>query len=112
MLELHGTTHETVCVACGDVRDRRRFQLELRTLNPSFAEAVDASERKALVKEKEKRFMNETRPDGDVELANASLAMGDFVVPRCRRCGGGPVKPRVVFFGDAVSRRRIARRPP
>ena len=23
-------------------------------------------------------------------------------MPRCRACGGGPLKPRVVFFGDAV----------
>lgn len=100
-LELHGTTHETVCVACGDVRDRRRFQQELRTLNPRFTEAVDASERNA--HGKEKSFMTKTRPDGDVELANASAAIvNDFVVPRCARCGGGPVKPRVVFFGDAV----------
>jgi NAD-dependent deacetylase sirtuin 4 len=24
------------------------------------------------------------------------------VVPKCKACGGGPLKPKVVFFGDSV----------
>ena len=87
-LELHGTTHEVICVACGETRRRRRFQLELRDANPKFiaSPATNAENR---------------RPDGDVEL-DRDQSVGDFVVPRCRACGGGPLKPRVVFFGDAV----------
>ena len=87
-LELHGTTHEVICVACGDARRRRRFQLELRDANPTFAHPATNAENR--------------RPDGDVELDLDRGNRGDFVVPRCARCGGGPVKPRVVFFGDAV----------
>ena len=91
-LELHGTTHEVVCVACGDVRHRRRFQLELRDANPAFAVSAAVSETSF--------SENKTRPDGDVELAAA--AYETFVVPDCRACGAGPLKPRVVFFGDSV----------
>ena len=102
-LELHGTTHEVICVACGDARRRRRFQLELRDANPTFAEATNAS----ISRDSDgKQTTNEggrplRRPDGDVEL-DRDRGVGDFVVPRCRACGGGPLKPRVVFFGDAV----------
>ena len=91
-LELHGTTHEVVCVACGNTRHRRRFQLELRDANPAFAVSETVAGR--LSSEKK------TRPDGDVELA--ADAYETFVVPDCRACGAGPLKPRVVFFGDAV----------
>ena len=43
-----------------------------------------------------------TRPDGDVELDGEAVV--DFIVPPCRECGGGPLKPAVVFFGDSVPR--------
>ena len=39
-------------------------------------------------------------PQRAVELAAA--AYETFVVPDCRACGAGPLKPRVVFFGDSV----------
>jgi NAD-dependent deacetylase sirtuin 4 len=43
-----------------------------------------------------------TRPDGDVELDGQAVV--DFIVPPCRECGSGPLKPAVVFFGDSVPR--------
>ena len=103
-LELHGTTHEVICVACGDARRRRRFQLELRDANPTLVpEATNADDKhgKQTTNETERPEIFRRRPDGDVEL-DRDRGVGDFVVPRCRACGGGPLKPRVVFFGDAV----------
>jgi NAD-dependent SIR2 family protein deacetylase len=40
-------------------------------------------------------------PDGDADLSDDAIA--GFQVPACLRCGG-PLKPRVVFFGENVAR--------
>ena len=40
MLELHGTTHEVVCMSCGDVSPREPFQRLLASMNPGVARAV------------------------------------------------------------------------
>ena len=47
-----------------------------------------------------------TRPDGDVELADAGH---NFKVPQCSSCGGDRLKPDVVFFGDSVPKDRVDR---
>ena len=113
VLELHGSTHDVQCLACGAVSCRRRLQRRLADLNPRLAAAADdaidprsgeapyddgatppsgglASETPNL----------RTRPDGDVELDGALVV--DFVVPPCEKCKHGPLKPAVVFFGDGV----------
>lgn len=41
VLELHGTTHEVVCMACGDVTPRRALQRQMACLNPGLASAAD-----------------------------------------------------------------------
>jgi NAD-dependent SIR2 family protein deacetylase len=43
-------------------------------------------------------------PDGDADLGDDQV--GDFRVVPCADCGG-ILKPDVVFFGEAVSRRRV-----
>ena len=44
-------------------------------------------------------------PDGDADLADADL--DGFVMVACPRCGGGPLKPDVVFFGENVPKDRV-----
>ena len=129
VLELHGTTHEVVCMSCGDVTPRRAMQRKMAMLNPSLAAAadaaVDAAEARGVkapyddgVTPKTSSFSSSsgspssspgggagsslrTRPDGDVELDGEAVV--DFAVPSCEACdAGGPLKPAVVFFGDSV----------
>lgn len=40
VLELHGTTHEVICMSCGDVSPREPFQRLLASMNPGVARAV------------------------------------------------------------------------
>jgi NAD-dependent SIR2 family protein deacetylase len=89
VVELHGGLDRTVCLACGDVADRAALDVRLREANPGFRpEATD-----------------EVNPDGDVELPDEAL--DGFVMVDCLACGGGPLKPDVVFFGETVPRDRV-----
>jgi NAD-dependent SIR2 family protein deacetylase len=90
VVELHGGLDRTVCLACGDVADRAELDARLRAANPGFGPRTD-----------------EVNPDGDVELAEEVL--DQFVMVDCRACGGGPLKPDVVFFGETVPRDRVDR---
>jgi NAD-dependent SIR2 family protein deacetylase len=91
VVELHGGLDRTVCLACGDVADRAALDVRLREANPGFR--PDAGD--------------EVNPDGDVELPEEAL--DGFVMVDCLACGGGPLKPDVVFFGEAVPRDRVDR---
>jgi NAD-dependent SIR2 family protein deacetylase len=89
VVELHGGLDRTVCLACGDVADRAALDVRLRAVNPGFGpDAID-----------------EVNPDGDVELPDEAL--DGFVMVDCLACGGGPLKPDVVFFGETVPRDRV-----
>ncbi|MCF6734643.1 NAD-dependent protein deacetylase [Blastococcus sp. KM273129] len=89
VLELHGGLDRTVCLACGDVASRAALDLRLRAANPGFRpEPTD-----------------EVNPDGDVKLPEEAL--DGFVMVDCLACGGGPLKPDVVFFGETVPRDRV-----
>jgi NAD-dependent SIR2 family protein deacetylase len=89
VVELHGGLDRTVCLACGDVADRAALDVRLRTANPGFRpDAADG-----------------VNPDGDVELPDEAL--DGFVMVDCLACGGGPLKPDVVFFGETVPRDRV-----
>jgi NAD-dependent SIR2 family protein deacetylase len=91
VVELHGGLDRTVCLACGDVAERAELDVRLRAANPGFRpEATD-----------------EVNPDGDVELPEEAL--DGFVMVDCLTCGGGPLKPDVVFFGETVPRDRVDR---
>ncbi|MGY1854972.1 NAD-dependent protein deacetylase [Modestobacter sp. SYSU DS0290] len=89
VLELHGGLDRTICLACGDVADRAELDARLRAVNPGFRPEVT----------------DEVNPDGDVELPDEALA--GFVMVDCLACGGGPLKPDVVFFGETVPRDRV-----
>jgi len=91
VVELHGGLNRTVCLGCGDVADRAALDVRLRAANPGFRpEPTD-----------------EVNPDGDVELPEEAL--DGFVMVDCLACGGGPLKPDVVFFGETVPRDRVDR---
>jgi NAD-dependent SIR2 family protein deacetylase len=88
VVELHGGLDRTVCLACGDVASRGELHRRLREANPGFGPRVD-----------------EVNPDGDAELPDEVL--DGFVMVECTACGGGPLKPDVVFFGETVPRDRV-----
>lgn len=87
-LELHGTLHEVVCLACGALEPRASVHARMMARNPGFDAHVRG-----------------LAPDGDVDLDADAIHTFDVAV--CRRCGG-PLKPRVVFFGGAVPRSTVA----
>ncbi len=90
VVELHGGLDRTVCLACGHVADRGELDERLRAVNPDFGPRVD-----------------EVNPDGDAELPDEVL--DGFSMVDCLACGGGPLKPDVVFFGETVPRDRVER---
>jgi NAD-dependent SIR2 family protein deacetylase len=90
VLELHGGLDRTVCLGCGDVAGRAALDERLRAANPAFGPRTD-----------------EVNPDGDAELPDEVL--DGFVMVGCLACGGGPLKPDVVFFGETVPRERVDR---
>jgi NAD-dependent SIR2 family protein deacetylase len=90
VIELHGGLDRTVCLGCGERAPRRDLDERLRAANPGFGAIVD-----------------EVNPDGDVELSDDELV--DFRMVDCTPCGGGPLKPDVVFFGENVPRERVER---
>jgi NAD-dependent SIR2 family protein deacetylase len=88
VVELHGGLDRTICLGCGDVADRSELDERLRAANPDFGPRVD-----------------EVNPDGDAEVPDEVL--DGFVMVDCLACGGGPLKPDVVFFGETVPRDRV-----
>jgi NAD-dependent SIR2 family protein deacetylase len=88
VVELHGGLDRTVCLGCGDLAPRAELDERLRAVNPYFGPRTD-----------------EVNPDGDAELPDDAL--DGFVMVDCTACGGGPLKPDVVFFGETVPRHRV-----
>lgn len=86
-LELHGTLHEVVCLACGALEGREFVHRRMVERNRGFV-----AEGRGIA------------PDGDVDLDVATAQR--FITAGCRRCGG-PLKPHVVFFGGSVPRRVV-----
>jgi NAD-dependent SIR2 family protein deacetylase len=82
--ELHGALAEVHCLACHTLETRSDLQTRMRLENPNW---IDGPTPMA--------------PDGDAELAPELVDR--FVAPTCLACGG-PMKPRVVFFGENVAR--------
>lgn len=87
--ELHGALDEVVCLGCGALEPRDALQVRITALNPGYLDRLAPM-----------------APDGDAELASEEIER--FVVPTCTRCGG-PLKPRVVFFGENVPRALVER---
>ncbi|GAA5851555.1 hypothetical protein JCM8547_001132 [Rhodosporidiobolus lusitaniae] len=92
ILELHGTLRHAHCLSCHTPTGRDAFQDRLNELNPRWWEyqrEVEAGARE-----------EKLNPDGDIELGDG-VKYEEFKVPACDHCGG-PMKPRVVFFGENV----------
>jgi NAD-dependent SIR2 family protein deacetylase len=87
VVELHGRIDQVVCLDCDARTGRGLLQQRLAALNRGFTPA-----RVRLL------------PDGDVDLEDTA----DFVVAGCELCGG-VLKPDVVFFGENVPVKRVAR---
>lgn len=103
-IELHGTTHETICLHCKNVTDRHNFQERLRVLNPEWASEVEALEKG--VPGSDSSFGTKQRPDGDVEIGEEFWSRENFKIPACEICDG-TLKPNVVFFGDNLPKERV-----
>lgn len=88
VVEIHGRLSEVACLECGQAVDRDELQLRLQALNPDWHPEVLGY-----------------NPDGDAELD--SSAYPGFQVADCHSCGG-PLKPKVVFFGESVPAERLA----
>jgi NAD-dependent SIR2 family protein deacetylase len=86
--ELHGGLDRVVCLGCGQFEGRTNLGERLRGANPGFGGRAES-----------------VNPDGDVELPDDAL--DDFRMVDCLCCGGGPLKPDVVFFGETVPRERV-----
>jgi NAD-dependent deacetylase sirtuin 4 len=97
VLELHGTTHEVVCLTCKASTTREEMQRLLARYNASSVHGVLRSSTDADTN------AHQQRPDGDVEVKGQG-----FLVPPCPACGG-ILKPDVVFFGDSVPKDRSQR---
>ncbi|MFB7172464.1 NAD-dependent protein deacetylase [Streptomyces sp. NPDC056254] len=89
VVELHGSLDRVVCLSCGAYCPRRDLARRLEEVNAGFGPAA-----------------SRLNPDGDADLTDEQV--GDFRVVPCARCGG-VLKPDVVFFGEAVPPRRVAR---
>jgi NAD+-dependent protein deacetylase sirtuin 4 len=84
VIELHGALAEVACLECGAVEPRASLQQRLLARNPGWL-----------------TFAAELAPDGDADLPAEQVARFDVV--SCLGCDG-PLKPRVVFFGESVPR--------
>lgn len=82
VIELHGNVTRVACLECKADFPRRDVQAWLEHANPRLAHRL-----------------------GSRDLEEATL--DNFQIPECPSCGG-ILKPRAIFFGDAVPRERIA----
>ena len=82
VIELHGSMHRVVCLACAKTYPRAAVQRQIGEENPGFI-----------------RDAAELAPDGDAAVAKTEQAA--FRAPLCRACGGD-LMPDVVFFGGCV----------
>jgi hypothetical protein len=57
VLELHGTTHEVICMSCHRVQPRDDVQCRLAELNPGAAEAAEALARDAGAEDERRRML-------------------------------------------------------
>lgn len=94
--ELHGRTSRLKCMNCGSYESRNVFTEQLESWNQKWLQD-------ALVEHESQ----DLRPDGDAQLATQNFH--DIVIPACKSCSTGFLKPDVVFFGDSVPKHRVER---
>jgi NAD-dependent SIR2 family protein deacetylase len=97
VVELHGALARVRCLACNDVSARADLQDRLLAANPTWPGLSRVMPAGAA----ELSPAAQTRPDGDVDLADELVA--SFVHAACLACGG-VLMPDVVFFGGSVPR--------
>ena len=85
--ELHGSLAQVECIDCDARTERAALQQRLLDSNPLLAQQTAR-----------------LAPDGDALLE--AFDTGEVRVPACKACGGR-LKPRVVFFGEAVPAARV-----
>jgi NAD-dependent SIR2 family protein deacetylase len=90
VVDLHGSLDRVICLGCQRLSPRGDLDRRLRASNPGFGGEVDR-----------------INPDGDVDLAED--AVRGFRLVDCLACGGGVLKPDVVFFGENVPAERVRR---
>ncbi|HKN99350.1 MAG TPA: NAD-dependent protein deacetylase, partial [Pseudonocardiaceae bacterium] len=90
VVELHGSLDRVICVGCRRTSSRAELDRRLRSANPGFDGTA-----------------TRINPDGDVELAEDVVR--EFRLVGCADCGGGTLKPDVVFFGENVPAERVRR---
>jgi NAD-dependent SIR2 family protein deacetylase len=90
VIELHGGLDRVICLGCKAISEREELHTRLVEINPAAARPMTAV----------------VKPDGDMELDEAAVA--GFRLVDCLDCGGGPLKPDVVFFGENVPAERVA----
>jgi NAD-dependent SIR2 family protein deacetylase len=81
-IELHGSLYEVYCLDCGAESNRQKLHDKLMAANPEWPIHTD-----------------EVAPDGDAVVDADRI--DSFSVAYCEACGG-PLKPKVVFFGESV----------
>lgn len=88
VLELHGSGYNVICLGshCDYSIDRHDLQLIFNSMNSSMVDRSDM-----------------IRPDGDVDIPQEYIDA--FRIPVCPQCGGN-LKPEIVFFGDAIPKKR------
>jgi NAD-dependent SIR2 family protein deacetylase len=90
VIDLHGVLEKIRCLGCDAISNRSDWQARLAERNPDWDAEVSTF-----------------TPDGDAVLTELDdLALSNFNVPDCPRCGG-TVKPNVVFFGEPVPSQRV-----
>lgn len=90
VIELHGGLDRVICLQCKAISERDELHMRLVEVNPAAVEPVAGV----------------IKPDGDMELDAAAVA--GFRLVDCLDCGGDPLKPDVVFFGENVPAGRVA----
>lgn len=88
VIDLHGCIDRILCLTCRQESLRADFQHLLEQRNPDFV-----------------TLTAERAPDGDADLDDIDFS--GFDVPACNACGGDYM-PKVVFYGGAVPKQRIA----
>lgn len=92
VVNLHGTYAQVICLDCAQTMSRAALADLLEEANPGFAQRVAESVGGIAV-----------APDADAVVGETS----SFRVVDCPRCGG-MLKPDIVYFGESVSKERVA----